>query len=830
MNETIEQYVKFYRNLGLNVIPIIAKSKKPNLKEWKSWQTEWVPDETIEEWLRKGLFQNIGIICGKISGNLVVVEFDKRENYPKFFKRDIENETLVSESRRGFHVYLRSKLPLRSFKIKQLDVEIRSEGNFVVAPPSIHPSGHVYRFVNPEVKTILEVTDIKEAIWQKAEKLGVQRQESFLEFRDDPPCIKKILNGVEEGIRDECAIRLACYWLNNKNETVTICREMLERWNQRNKPPLEKKVLREKIASALRGGYEYGCNSMRQINICTPELEKTCSIKNRLSIKHLQAVYTPSAELSDGRLIEQGFDGENVYYIVFNPETAEVTKEEFVIDGNNRYIPIDNEVLRNGLVLLPSWAEEYETDEKLRQNIFNFLNYWHEQRDNFERELDLDYAFTSWVYDIIPQLAYRRALSRFGKGKSTWLEVLGCICNRPMILAGCATDAAIRRMFDTWRGTALIDEADFKDSTLYAVIIKILNIGWSNFWGYYHMADENDPKKTVTYRVYGPKLLATRKRYTDVATESRCLTFIARENIEARPLFRFKKFLEQAQQIRNKLLMWRFRNFRQLKEKISEIIENPDLFETVYGKEKPDVRSRVLQVILPLALISSEKIKDQLLEFAYVFDERLSELDPDEQLEQAIEEAAVYLLDQMETVPTAQKLRKSRKLRSYREAPKKILLKTLATTIDPDLAKENRSRQLSGFCRKLSSFIRDHLEFPVRKETGNMAFVYFPEYYLKKLEIKKGRLPISTVTSVSSVTTYRFEVIPYGFQPLCEFDCAPPNPAQYYAIDKENEENKRPICEQCKKRLDQKFNDVQTMRSLCLYKFLKDMPVRRRAK
>jgi len=103
------------------------------------------------------------------------------EVYPKFFDTtEIEKKTVVVKTGSNKrHVYLRTEKPVASFKIPQLNIEIRSGGNIVIAPPSLHPSGNRYEFVNPEVKEVLLVSDLEATVWNKAEKLGVPKPHDF---------------------------------------------------------------------------------------------------------------------------------------------------------------------------------------------------------------------------------------------------------------------------------------------------------------------------------------------------------------------------------------------------------------------------------------------------------------------------------------------------------------------------------------------------------------------------------------------------------------------------------------------------------------------------
>ena len=73
-------------------------------------------------------------------------------------------------------------------------------------------------------------------------------------------CLWRIMCGVDEGIRDECAIRLAADY-SKKGMPPEICYSLLNAWNEHNRPPLDKSVITEKIASAYgTTKYDFGCN------------------------------------------------------------------------------------------------------------------------------------------------------------------------------------------------------------------------------------------------------------------------------------------------------------------------------------------------------------------------------------------------------------------------------------------------------------------------------------------------------------------------------------------------------------------------------------------
>jgi len=179
VNAPIYEWACFYRfKLGLAVIPLKARSKRPALRAWRCYENRPPTEEELKRWFYGRDDLNIAIICGHVSGNLVVIDFDDMSVYPRFFDPEkVEKGTLVVETGSGKrHVYLRSDRPVRSFKIPELSIEVRSDGNYVVARPSIHPCGGRYRFISPPGTGIAIVKDLVSSIWRRAEELGAKRR------------------------------------------------------------------------------------------------------------------------------------------------------------------------------------------------------------------------------------------------------------------------------------------------------------------------------------------------------------------------------------------------------------------------------------------------------------------------------------------------------------------------------------------------------------------------------------------------------------------------------------------------------------------------------
>lgn len=146
---TVYEASKVYASLGMSVLP--CDGKKPALKHWAHLQKRIATLPTIDLWQKTGLLTNVGIICGDVSDNLVVIDLDGNAAIDAFtirFPGLLNTYTVRSGSGAGMHLYFYCRvLPptTRVTGISYGNIELRANGCYVVAPPSIHPvSGKPY--------------------------------------------------------------------------------------------------------------------------------------------------------------------------------------------------------------------------------------------------------------------------------------------------------------------------------------------------------------------------------------------------------------------------------------------------------------------------------------------------------------------------------------------------------------------------------------------------------------------------------------------------------------------------------------------------------------
>nr|WP_176704182.1 bifunctional DNA primase/polymerase [Sulfolobus neozealandicus] len=185
-----------YLKHGLSVIPIKYKDKKPALESWKEYQERQSTEEEIERWFSSGKY-NVGIVCGKASNNLVVLDFDEKRGFDKWYEyidanyphiRDMILSTWLEDTHNGVHVYLRVKdAVIRSSKVGD-KLDIKGDGGYVVATPSLHPEGTEYSFrLGPsDGAKIIEITKKQfDEILKTLREVGLIKSEDTKEERKE---------------------------------------------------------------------------------------------------------------------------------------------------------------------------------------------------------------------------------------------------------------------------------------------------------------------------------------------------------------------------------------------------------------------------------------------------------------------------------------------------------------------------------------------------------------------------------------------------------------------------------------------------------------------
>jgi hypothetical protein len=140
-----------YAAQGCAVFPCLPRSKKPATK--RGFKAAATNAATIRElWLARPDY-NVGVRTGAASGALVL---DVDGSVGAATLHDLEArygalpETSCSMTSAGFHLWFTIGGDTVPSSVARLGpgLDVRAEGGYVIAPPSVHPDGSIYRWLN----------------------------------------------------------------------------------------------------------------------------------------------------------------------------------------------------------------------------------------------------------------------------------------------------------------------------------------------------------------------------------------------------------------------------------------------------------------------------------------------------------------------------------------------------------------------------------------------------------------------------------------------------------------------------------------------------------
>jgi hypothetical protein len=142
MIETALNYVA----LGWSVIPLRPREKRPAIS-WEAYQHRIATEEEIRDWWTRWPDANIGIVTGGVSG-LIALDLDSAEAVQKAEELGLP-QTPRCRTGKGEHVYFKHPggEETKNFCRKMVGMDLRADGGYVVAPPSVHPTGALYDWV-----------------------------------------------------------------------------------------------------------------------------------------------------------------------------------------------------------------------------------------------------------------------------------------------------------------------------------------------------------------------------------------------------------------------------------------------------------------------------------------------------------------------------------------------------------------------------------------------------------------------------------------------------------------------------------------------------------
>ncbi|MBN1317930.1 MAG: hypothetical protein JXA42_20775 [Anaerolineales bacterium] len=299
------------------------------------------------------------------------------------------------------------------------------------------------------------------------------------------------------------------------------------------------------------------------------------------------------------------------------------------------YSPFSNEDIKDGTLLLASEAMHYGTPEELLSTIKTFIQTYVDVPDGF-LELAARYVMMSWVYDAFDKLPFLRLIGSYGTGKTRFLTVLRSLCYHSTNTGVGVTEANIFRLTSKYKGTLIIDEANFGNTRKHSTITQILNGSYARDCKLHRT--KATTFEQVSYDLFGPKVLAAHQVYDDPALESRLLTCFMKQTSRTdipKVLPRIMEW-DEATQLRNKLLMFRFDHIHK--------VEQFALHNDLQGVEGFEHRTKEILAPLFFSLLETKVPKEIVSYLNQMEEDRYADLTQTEEGEIAMHLMKMYEL------------------------------------------------------------------------------------------------------------------------------------------------------------------------------------------
>ena len=211
-----------YLSKNLSIVPLGAN--KHALVPWAEFQQRLPTEAEVTSWWQQFPNANIGIVTGKIS-DITVVDVDVKSGGLETIKTLALPATLTAKTGGGgWHYYYRYTPDIQTGSGRLTGIDIRNDGGYVVAPPSMHQSGIRYEWA-----------------------LKLEREDFPLDrFPKQRIGLGAIAQGVMSGTRNDNATRFFGKLLAmcKPTEWETFVWQAGLGWNAKNVPPLSEKELR----------------------------------------------------------------------------------------------------------------------------------------------------------------------------------------------------------------------------------------------------------------------------------------------------------------------------------------------------------------------------------------------------------------------------------------------------------------------------------------------------------------------------------------------------------------------------------------------------------
>ncbi|MFH1083388.1 MAG: bifunctional DNA primase/polymerase [Pseudomonadota bacterium] len=261
----------WYAKQGFSVIPCRApyadkegKDIKIPYIEWKPYQTKKADDQEIRAWYAKFPDARVGIVTGKES-NLLVVDADTPEAN-QIIDNLLPDSLIVpmAKSPHGWHYYFRHELGLANKARYAPGIDVRTEGGYIMAPPSRGLNGKGYDWIKGceihKVELSLLPSSLSQFLRDSIIKGGVVGGGFDVNDFNLTSLTSNDNKLLAKGRRDDDLFHLANGLIKGGMSPKEVFAYLIVIATKTCDPPEEEKIVREKVVSAIKRAEnrEYG--------------------------------------------------------------------------------------------------------------------------------------------------------------------------------------------------------------------------------------------------------------------------------------------------------------------------------------------------------------------------------------------------------------------------------------------------------------------------------------------------------------------------------------------------------------------------------------------
>ena len=254
----------WYCEHGFAIIPLGTSGESRKHPISKHGLNDWFdnPEDARKLWTQRPNL-NIGIVCGTPSHGLVVIDVDVDEEKDKDGYATLSEwertygelpETAIAVTGSGgmHYLYRTDRTTIRPSANKLLGIDIRADGSYIVAPPSVHPNGRRYEWQdNPEDVPILTATHSVYDFIDYVQRNGGETDETKKENGKF-----QLPDRIGKGSRDNILFKYASHLRAIGRSDAEILNTVMGANFTRCDPPLDSKDVQRVCKSACR--YERG--------------------------------------------------------------------------------------------------------------------------------------------------------------------------------------------------------------------------------------------------------------------------------------------------------------------------------------------------------------------------------------------------------------------------------------------------------------------------------------------------------------------------------------------------------------------------------------------